>query len=53
LKFPIAFFDTFMSPINSLYWGAAVGAGAALVGSAVPAWFACQVKPAEVFAKVG
>jgi putative ABC transport system permease protein len=53
LKFPIAFFDTFMIPINSLYWGAAVGAGAALVGSAVPAWFACQVKPAEVFAKVG
>jgi len=53
LKFPIAFFDTFMIPLEALYWGAGVGAVAALVGSAVPAWFACHVKPAEVFAKVG
>jgi putative ABC transport system permease protein len=53
VKFPIAFFDAFLIPINALYWGASVGAGAALVGSLFPAWFACQVKPAEVFAKVG
>jgi putative ABC transport system permease protein len=53
LKFPIAFFDTFLIPINAFWWGAAVGAGAALAGSAFPALFACRVKPAEVFAKVG
>jgi putative ABC transport system permease protein len=53
LKFPIAFFDTFLIPVNAFIWGAAVGAGAALAGSIVPAWFACRVKPAEVFAKVG
>lgn len=53
LKFPIAFFDTFLIPIEALLWGPLVGAGAALVGSAFPAWFACRVKPAEVFAKVG
>ncbi len=53
LKFPIAFFNVFLIPKEALWWGAAVGAGAALVGSAIPAWFACRVKPAEVFAKVG
>ncbi len=26
LKFPIAFFDTFLIPINAVFWGAAVGA---------------------------
>ena len=53
LKFPIAFFDTFLIPIHALWWGAAVGSGAALAGSIMPAWTACRVKPAEVFAKVG
>jgi putative ABC transport system permease protein len=53
LKFPIAFFDTFLIPIDALWWGAKWGAIAALAGSAIPAWFACRVKPAEVFAKVG
>ena len=54
LKFPIAFFDTFLIPINAIGWGVqGLAAGAALVGSAIPAWFACRVKPAEVFAKVG
>ena len=53
IKFPIAFFPTFLVPIEVLAWGSLVGAGAALAGSAVPAWFACQVKPAEVFSKVG
>ena len=53
VKFPIAFFDTFLIPVNAIGWGTAVGAGAALAGSVFPAWFACRVKPAEVFAKVG
>jgi putative ABC transport system permease protein len=53
LKFPIAFFNVFLIPKDALWWGAAVGACAALAGSAIPAWFACRVKPAEVFAKVG
>jgi putative ABC transport system permease protein len=53
IKFPIGFFPAFLVPIDALGWGALVGAGAALAGSAVPAWLACQVKPAEVFAKVG
>ena len=30
LKFPIAFFPTFLIPINALWWGLAVGAGTAL-----------------------
>jgi len=53
VKYPIAFFDSFFIPVNAIGWGAAVGAGAALAGSLVPAWFASRVKPAEVFAKVG
>jgi putative ABC transport system permease protein len=53
LKFPIAFFNVFLIPKDALWWGAAIGAGAALAGAAIPAWFACRVKPAEVFAKVG
>jgi putative ABC transport system permease protein len=52
-KLSIGFFDTFLIPVNAIGWGTAVGAGAALAGSLFPAWFACRVKPAEVFAKVG
>jgi putative ABC transport system permease protein len=52
LRFPIGFFDRFFIPINALWWGAALGAGAALLGSFFPAWSARSVKPAEVFAKV-
>jgi 2-C-methyl-D-erythritol 4-phosphate cytidylyltransferase len=52
LKFPISFFPTFLIPINALWWGLAVGAGTALVGSILPAWTACSVKVSEVFAKV-
>ncbi len=52
LKFPVAFFDRFLIPVDAMFWGASVGVAAALLGSIVPAWFACRVKPAEVFSKV-
>jgi putative ABC transport system permease protein len=52
LKFPIAFFDVFMIPVDAIGWGVAIGAVAAFVGSLVPAWFACRVKVVDVFSKV-
>ncbi|HEY2880881.1 MAG TPA: ABC transporter permease, partial [Pirellulales bacterium] len=52
LKFPIAFFPTFLIPINAIWWGFSVGAITALAGSILPAWSACSVKVSEVFAKV-
>ncbi|MGA2253943.1 MAG: ABC transporter permease [Thermoguttaceae bacterium] len=52
VAFPMGFFPVFMIPINALWWGPAVGAGAALAGSLAPAWSASRVKPAEVFAKI-
>jgi putative ABC transport system permease protein len=52
LKFPIAFFPTFLIPADALWWGLAVGAGTALVGSILPSLSACSVKVSEVFAKV-
>jgi putative ABC transport system permease protein len=52
LKFPIAFFPTFLIPIDALWWGLMVGAGTALAGSILPSWTACSVKVSEVFAKV-
>jgi putative ABC transport system permease protein len=53
LKFPIAFFPTFLIPIDALWWGLAVGGGTALVGSILPSWSACSVKVSEIFAKIG
>jgi putative ABC transport system permease protein len=38
-------------PDNALWWGPALGAAAALLGSFVPAWGACRVKVSEVFAR--
>ena len=52
LKFPIAFFPAFLIPGAALWWGFAVGAVTALIGSIVPAWTACSIKVSEVFAKV-
>jgi ABC-type lipoprotein release transport system permease subunit len=48
----VAFFGRFLIPDQALWWGAGVGAAAALLGSLLPAWSASRVKPAEVFAKV-
>ncbi|MGO9112791.1 MAG: ABC transporter permease, partial [Thermoguttaceae bacterium] len=52
LAFPLGFFPVFLIPVNALWWGPAVGAGAALAGSLLPAWSASRVKPAEVFSKI-
>jgi putative ABC transport system permease protein len=52
LKFPIAFFPSFMIPDDALWWGPLVGGLAALIGSISPAWSACSVKVSDVFAKV-
>jgi putative ABC transport system permease protein len=52
ISFPIGFFARFMIPPGALWWGPAVGGLAALFGSLLPAWSACNVKVAEVFSKV-
>lgn len=52
LKFPIAFFGSFFIPESAWWWGAAIGAGTAFVGSVLPAWSARTVKVAEVFSKL-
>ena len=53
IKFPIAFFSAFMIPTDALWWGPALGAGTAFIGSVVPAWSARSVKVSEVFSRVG
>ena len=52
VPFPIAFFPKFFIAPSALWWGVAVGAGAALAGSLGPAIAARSVKVSEVFAKV-
>jgi putative ABC transport system permease protein len=52
ISFPIGFFARFMIPSAALWWGPVVGGLAALFGSLLPAWSACNVKVAEVFSKV-
>lgn len=52
LKFPIAFFGSFKVPAAAMWWGPAMGASTALLGSMLPAWSARNVKVAEVFSKV-
>lgn len=52
IPFPIAFFPKFFIADQAWWWGAAVGAAAALAGSFVPAWSAARVRVTEVFAKV-
>jgi putative ABC transport system permease protein len=51
LKFPIAFFPTFLIPFEALLWGLSIGGITSLLGSILPAWSARSVKVAEVFAK--
>ncbi len=53
LKFPIGFFGTFYIPVRAIWWGLGVGAATALIGSLAPAWIACRVRVAEIFARVG
>jgi len=52
LKFPIAFFSSFMIPLHALWWGPVIGAGTAILGSFFPAVSGMRVKVSEVFAKV-
>lgn len=52
IPFPIAFFPKFFIPAASLWWGAGMGAGVAVLGSIIPAWTARSVKVSEVFSKV-
>jgi putative ABC transport system permease protein len=52
IPFPIAFFPKFFIPAAALWWGPAVGASVAVLGSFLPAWTARSVKVSEVFAKV-
>ena len=52
IKFPIAFFPSFMIPVDAWWWGAALGGLTAFAGSFLPAWSARQVKVAEVFSKI-
>ncbi len=40
-------------PGMMLPWGGFLGAGAAILGSAFPAWSACRVRVSEVFARIG
>jgi putative ABC transport system permease protein len=47
-----ASFAIFFIPINTFWWGPAVGAGTALLGSIGPTYSACRVQVAEVFGKV-
>jgi putative ABC transport system permease protein len=42
----------FIPPIM-LVWGAFLGAGAAILGSAAPALSACRIRVSEVFARIG
>jgi putative ABC transport system permease protein len=52
IHFPVVFFTAFFVPAGALWRGLLLGAGAALLGSLVPAWSASRVRVSEVFAKV-
>jgi putative ABC transport system permease protein len=52
VKFPVAFFPAFKIPVEALWWGPALGALTALVGSFLPALGARSIKVSEVFSKV-
>jgi putative ABC transport system permease protein len=44
--------EPFPVPWQAVLWGAGVGGATALIGSVVPAWTACAVRPSQVFARV-
>jgi putative ABC transport system permease protein len=45
--------EPFPVPWQAVLWGGGVGGATALVGSVLPAWTACSVRAAQVFARVG
>lgn len=53
IPFPIAFIPSFFISKWAPLWGFAMGTGAALAGSLIPAINACRVRVAEVFGRVG
>ena len=52
ISFPIGFFPAFPVPAVAFFWGLAMGAGTAFLGSFLPALSARSVKVSEVFSKV-
>ena len=52
IKFPIAFFPSFMIFIDALWWGLLFGGLASFAGAILPAWTAQRIKASEVFSKV-
>jgi putative ABC transport system permease protein len=52
IPFPVGWMQAFRIPQDALWWGPAVGGGAALVGSIFPALAARRVKVSEVFSKI-
>jgi len=52
LPFQVVFFPSFMIPGVAFFWGTAMGATTAFLGSFLPAWTARSVKVSEVFSKV-
>jgi putative ABC transport system permease protein len=52
IPFRIGFFPVFRIPEYALFWGLAMGAGTAFLGSVFPAFSARSVKVSEVFSKV-
>jgi putative ABC transport system permease protein len=45
--------EPFPVPLQAVLWGGSVGGVTALLGSLLPAWTACSVRPAQVFARMG
>jgi putative ABC transport system permease protein len=45
--------EPFPVPWQAVLWGGSVGGVTALLGSILPAWTACSVRAAQVFARVG
>lgn len=52
IQFPVAFFPAFPVPLSALFWGPAMGALTAFLGSISPSWSARSVRVTEVFSKV-
>ncbi len=52
VKFPIPIFPAYFIPADAFWWGPALGAATAFVGSIVPSLSARSVKVSEVFSKI-
>ncbi|MEZ6143357.1 MAG: ABC transporter permease [Zavarzinella sp.] len=52
IPLPIAFFGKFFIPENALWWGPAVGLGAAVIGTILPAINVYYIKVTNVFSRI-